>query len=329
MDKEKNLKTQKALEKLLPLVEGENYYLKTEEFVSIFKEVAKTIRTLREENQNVSDAVISQVDQMVSSLVKASKENADATERLKTELGGAMDSKIGALEEKTKTLLENTKKALDEISKIEVRDGIDADEEVIIDAVLSKIKLPESTVLDTGEIIVDKINELEITPDKQIDARHIKGLPANSSGTFVGTVSGIKEIIAGANITVDNTNLGYPVVSSTGGGGGGGGTWGSITGTLSSQTDLQNALNAKQGSITLTTTGSSGAATLVGDTLNVPQYSAGGSYLPLAGGTMTGGIVLATGSTTVAPIKMVAGTNLTTPVAGVFEFDGTNLYFSI
>ena len=30
------------------------------------------------------------------------------------------------------------------------------------------------------------------------------------------------------------------------GGGGGGGTWGSITGTLSNQTDLQNALNAKQ-----------------------------------------------------------------------------------
>lgn len=29
------------------------------------------------------------------------------------------------------------------------------------------------------------------------------------------------------------------------GGGGGGGTWGSITGTLSNQTDLQNALNLK------------------------------------------------------------------------------------
>src|ERR671923_222920 len=28
-------------------------------------------------------------------------------------------------------------------------------------------------------------------------------------------------------------------------GGGGGGTWGSITGTLSDQTDLQNALNAR------------------------------------------------------------------------------------
>lgn len=37
-------------------------------------------------------------------------------------------------------------------------------------------------------------------------------------------------------------------------GGSGGGTWGSITGTLSNQTDLQTALNAKQNSITTGTT---------------------------------------------------------------------------
>lgn len=43
---------------------------------------------------------------------------------------------------------------------------------------------------------------------------------------------------------------------SVGGGGGGGASWGSITGTLSDQTDLQNALNSKQGAtsiVTLTT----------------------------------------------------------------------------
>lgn len=51
--------------------------------------------------------------------------------------------------------------------------------------------------------------------------------------------------------------------------------WGTITGTLSNQTDLQAALNAKQNNITLTTTGSSGPATLVGATLNVPDYSTG------------------------------------------------------
>jgi len=38
---------------------------------------------------------------------------------------------------------------------------------------------------------------------------------------------------------------------------------------------IQTQLNAKQNAITLTTTGSSGAATLVGSTLNIPQYSGG------------------------------------------------------
>lgn len=37
-----------------------------------------------------------------------------------------------------------------------------------------------------------------------------------------------------------------------------------------------STFNAKQGALTLTTTGTSGAATLVGNTLNIPQYSGGG-----------------------------------------------------
>jgi len=62
--------------------------------------------------------------------------------------------------------------------------------------------------------------------------------------------------------------------------------WGSITGTLSSQTDLQNALNAKQDDITLTTTGTSGAATFIGNTLNIPQYSGALiGYVPYTGAT--------------------------------------------
>jgi hypothetical protein len=62
--------------------------------------------------------------------------------------------------------------------------------------------------------------------------------------------------------------------------------WGAITGTLSNQTDLQNALNAKQNAITLTTTGTSGASTLVGSTLNIPNYSTDLSgYVPYTGAT--------------------------------------------
>lgn len=51
--------------------------------------------------------------------------------------------------------------------------------------------------------------------------------------------------------------------------------WGTITGTLSNQTDLQSALNAKQNSITLTTTGSTGPATFSSNVLNIPDYSTG------------------------------------------------------
>jgi len=41
-------------------------------------------------------------------------------------------------------------------------------------------------------------------------------------------------------------------------------------------TATQNALAQKQNTLTLTTNGSSGAATLVNNTLNIPQYSGGG-----------------------------------------------------
>jgi len=79
------------------------------------------------------------------------------------------------------------------------------------------------------------------------------------SGTNIKTING-SSILGSGNLVVT----------------GSGATWGSITGTLSSQTDLQTALNAKQDDITLTTTGSSGASTFITNTLNVPEYTLAG-----------------------------------------------------
>ena len=59
---------------------------------------------------------------------------------------------------------------------------------------------------------------------------------------------------------------------------------------------LQTQLNAKQGTLTLTTTGTSGAATLIGNTLNIPQYSGGGG---ISGTIASGQVAYGTAANTI------------------------------
>jgi hypothetical protein len=72
--------------------------------------------------------------------------------------------------------------------------------------------------------------------------------------------------------------------------------------------------NGKQNAITLTTTGSSGAATLIGSTLNIPQYTGG-----LGGSGTTNYVPKFTASTTVGDSQIVddgvnIGINVATPI---------------
>ncbi|MGZ3771816.1 MAG: beta strand repeat-containing protein [Bdellovibrio sp.] len=50
--------------------------------------------------------------------------------------------------------------------------------------------------------------------------------------------------------------------------------------------------------------------------------------LPTAGGTMTGMLTLATGTSTLSPLRIPSGTLVTTPVSGNIESDGSSLYFT-
>lgn len=75
--------------------------------------------------------------------------------------------------------------------------------------------------------------------------------------------------------------------------------------------------------------GTSGQVLTSGGNGNTPTWTtaSGGSF---TGGTLTSGLVLATGTTTLQPLQFVAGTPgsnlLTTPVTGVKEYDGTVFY---
>lgn len=71
-----------------------------------------------------------------------------------------------------------------------------------------------------------------------------------------------------------------------------------------------STFNSKQGALTLTTTGTSGAATLVGNTLNIPQYSGGGGMA--IGGSIT---------------SATAGSVLFAGTSGVLSQDNSNLFW--
>jgi trimeric autotransporter adhesin len=78
--------------------------------------------------------------------------------------------------------------------------------------------------------------------------------------------------------------------------------------------------NGKQNALTLTTTGTSGASTLVGATLNIPQYTGGSGTVTNVSGT--GAISVATGTTT--PVISVADAAFGT--AGIVTSSGTQQF---
>jgi len=90
------------------------------------------------------------------------------------------------------------------------------------------------------------------------------GITLGSSGTDVNVTG--SPITTSGNITIN-----IPTASATNRG-------------LLSAADW-STFNGKQNSITLTTSGTSGAATLVGSTLNIPNYSTGvaNAYVPYVG----------------------------------------------
>lgn len=113
------------------------------------------------------------------------------------------------------------KEVLAEIVLPEVKNGKDADEVMIVDKVVSTM---EKNLPQFGEAFRDGLELLQ--GDERLDKSAIKGLDdiiakANEPKVSYTGLTGVKELIAGSNITIDNSNLQYPVISSTGGGGGG------------------------------------------------------------------------------------------------------------
>lgn len=165
-----------------------------------------------------TDRIISpeEIEQVISVLVTILARNKEAVERMSEEtreevLTSLADSKrqldealsqvrelTGSTQENVTTGLkqavEDVYRQLDElaadIKASAPKDGKDADPSAVVPLVIEQIKLPEykETVLDGGEQIVDKINDLPTDEDdKKIDAKHIKNLPKGGETRIIGS----------------------------------------------------------------------------------------------------------------------------------------------
>jgi hypothetical protein len=117
------------------------------------------------------------------------------------------------------------------------------------------------------------------------------GLTTSTTGVTIGSTP----VTGSGNITIDIATAS-----------------GSTIGLLSASD--WTTFNNKQATITLTTSGSSGAATLVGSTLNIPQYQAAGNYITALTGEVTAsgpGSASATLTNSAVIGKVLTGLNLT------------------
>ena len=162
------MENHKNLLKLAKMLDGKQL-LETEDVKSAFADVINefnrmraTFKELTQEQQDTLNLALKQLNAEHDRILK----DVDKTSQM---------SKSDVTEQMAK-YVEMCKKVRDEMVRMKPENGKDADEEYVIEEVLSRIELPEykETILDTPEQVRDKLETLK--DDKRLDKKHIKGL---------------------------------------------------------------------------------------------------------------------------------------------------------
>ncbi len=180
-----------------------------------------------------------------------------------------------------------------------------------IDLYLTSLAIPATTLLTTDRLALRVYivnNSGGRTATLHTQDSHLCQIITN----FAGGVSALNGLTANTQYFAtgtSGTDFGISSVSDTH-------TFNIPTASATNRGALSSAdwstFNSKQAALTLTTTGTSGAATLVGATLNIPQYSGGGGGSMAIGGAIT---------------SATAGSVLFAGASGVLQQDNANLFW--
>lgn len=234
----------KQLQKLAEVFDTDKI-ITSDEIEQVLKGILVIMNSFKKDNQTLNKETKEVVEILLDRVLT---ENAKLKETVNRETSDQKEDFAKQVKE-----LKDLVSKVQTIKPIDGVDGKDADEEKIVEDVLAKIKLPEYevyTLEEKGEDIVAEINALPLEDEYKIDASHIKNLPESKGGTFNG--GGWRNLYQLHDVELssptDNQVLTYDSTSNTWkneNSAGGGGAWGTITGTLSDQTDLQTALDSK------------------------------------------------------------------------------------
>jgi len=176
-----------------------------------------------------------------------------------------------------------------------------------VDLYLNSLAVPQTTLLATDRLAV---RVYVTTSGKDITLYTEDNRLSEIITTFAGGVSALNGLTANTQYLATGTSGTNFAISSVGDTH----TFNLPTASATNRGALSSAdwttFNAKQAALTLTTTGTSGAATLVGATLNIPQYSGGGGMA--IGGAIT---------------SATAGSVLFAGASGVLQQDNANLFW--
>lgn len=207
MDKLENLK--KKIEEI------QTKSLVANDMKAFIQLVLKVISDFKVEQQKLTTEQLNTIQQAISYIEKEYKTNSTSLEAQKSSVLKEIEKKVSEVNSR-----------FEELKTLKVTPGKDGkDGEDGYTPVKGEDYFTEKEIKDIKDSVLNDIPELEpeeikdklesLQGDKRLDAKAIKNLP-ESVVYRGGGVSGIKEIIAGSNITVDNSQLGYPVVATTG-----------------------------------------------------------------------------------------------------------------
>jgi len=163
------------LNKLLKVINYEKI-LSKEDVDEVIAALVSVLANNKKSIETLNADTVKKVDMLYDRIIQ---DQVNLEEKIKEQLGTTQTDLLGQVVKETATALQQVKDMLDEVRTLMPKDGKSPEPSEIVPLVLEQIKLPEQKeiILDDGERIVEKINDLATdNDDLKIDVSHIKGL---------------------------------------------------------------------------------------------------------------------------------------------------------